>query len=72
MPKRPTTTEHHIATEGHREWCEGHIDCPNCGPESCSRPVVWQEPGSVPVTVLRLSCYKTFNVEVDESADDGA
>jgi hypothetical protein len=45
----------------HDKLCEGHIDCPTCGPESCGKPVVWDQDGRA-VTVLCWGCMKTFGV----------
>lgn len=53
-----------MAKREHRELCEGHIDCPRCGPDSCGRPVVWA-PGGVPHTVLCLGCFQTYGVVAD-------
>lgn len=45
----------------HHPSCEGHVDCPRCGRETCARPVVWCGDGRVD-TVLCLSCWRTFGL----------
>jgi hypothetical protein len=57
-------------TRTHARHCEGHIDCPVCGPDACARPVVWREPG-VPAVVVCVTCWTRFDVsEDDDDSDD--
>ena len=45
----------------HSPHCEGHIDCPKCGPGQCAKVVVWG-PGGEADTVLCLGCYEAHGV----------
>jgi transcription elongation factor Elf1 len=49
----------------HKPFCEGHIDCPTCGPESCGTVVVVRSDGC-PITVLCLTCHQRFDVSEEE------
>ena len=50
-----------VAAADHKQFCEGHLDCPDCG-DMCGKPVVWDQDDN-PQTVLCLGCYQTFAVD---------
>jgi hypothetical protein len=50
-----------MSRKEHHPSCEGHIDCPDCGPGSCARPVVLDGCATVRVVVC-LSCWQRFAV----------
>jgi len=49
----------------HAESCEGHIDCPDCGKDSCAKIVIWsvEDGDESPEVVVCLSCFQRFAVD---------
>jgi hypothetical protein len=47
----------------HHKWCDGHIDCPDCG-DSCCRIILWAEgPGpAIPGVTRRTRAYRPLRV----------